>query len=391
MKIAMVNVYFYPDMVGGAEWYVYNISRELVKMGNEVHVFTSKYSKSEMSTYPSEIEGVKIQRLPLIVDLSHKLKLWKGLKEAIVDERPDIVHTFDYAQLHSYSALRVASILKCPLILTVFDVHSLIPRPWYKQMLMKAFDRISTKFVLVKADKVLVRASTLVQPILKMGVQENRLIVTPSGIRPEALDGADSSYLVDKYNVSRPIVLYLGRINPLKGLEHLLRAAPSVLKEFPTTTFVFVGPDWNNYTAYLRQIAKGLGILERVIFTGPIYDLKEKMNAYASCDVFVLPSGYEGTSQSVFEAMAQGRPIVSTRSGGIPYQVEDGKEALLVEFGDERDLAYTISKFLADDAVRIKLGKNAKEKVKQFTYPLLAKQIEGIYRASLEEAQHNDR
>lgn len=243
----------------------------------------------------------------------------------------------------------------------------------------------------MKVDKVLVRAANLVKPLLKMGVQESRIIVTPSGIRPEALDQADASYLGKKYNVSRPIVLYLGRIHPLKGLRHLLKAAPSVLREFPTATFVLVGPDWNNYTVHLQQVAKSQGIAERVLFTGPIYDLKEKMSAYASCDVFVLPSGYEGTSQSIFEAMAQGRPIVSTRSGGIPFQVEDGKEAKLVEFGDEQGLARAISTLLADPESMARLGKNAREKVRQFTYPILAQQLEGIYVAALEESQRSFR
>jgi len=385
MKIAMVNVYFYPDLVGGAEWYVYNISRELVRMGNEVRVFTSSYSKSEQKPPPDEIDGIEIERIPLTLNLSHKLKLWKGLKEAIIEARPDIVHTFDYAQSHSYTALKAASIADCPLVLTVFDVHSLIPRPWYKKIPMKIIDKASTRLVLRKADKVLVRAATLVPSLLKMGVQESKMIVTPSGIRPEALDEADSSYLIRKYNVSRPIVLYLGRIHPLKGLQYLLGAAPSILREYPTTTFVFVGPDWNNYTSYLLQKAKGLGISDRVVFTGPIYELREKMSAYASCDLFVLPSGYEGTSQSIFEAMAQGRPIVSTRSGGIPYQVEDGKEALLVEFGDEKVLAGAISSLLADNEAKARLGSGAKTKVRQFTYPLLAKQVEGIYATALEK------
>lgn len=145
MKIAMVNVYFYPDLVGGAEWYMYNISRELVRMGNDVLVFTGTHSKADQKSCPTEVEGVKIKRIPMILDLSHKLKLWKGLKEAIMNERPDVVHTFDYAQLHSYSALRAASTSKRPSLLTVFDVHSLIPRPWYKQIPMKIIDKISTR------------------------------------------------------------------------------------------------------------------------------------------------------------------------------------------------------------------------------------------------------
>jgi glycosyltransferase involved in cell wall biosynthesis len=388
MKIAMVNVYFFPEMVGGAEWYVYNISRELVKMGHEVHVFTGKYPEREGLSYPDVVEGIKIHRVPLVLDITYRLKLWKNLADEIVKERPDIVHTYDYAQWHSYSALKAASRLRAPSILTVFDVHSVIPRPWYKRAPMRVLDRICGSLVLRKADLVLVRAPNLVPFLLKMGVKRDRVLVTPSGIRPEALARAEGSHFVVKYGITgRPIVLYLGRLHPSKGLRHLFRAAPSVLREFPTTTFVLVGPEEGAFKGELIEIARRLGFERNVVFTGPIYDMAEKMSAYASCDVFVLPSGYEGTSQSIFEAMAQGRPIVATNRGGIPFQVEDGKEGLLVEFGDEVGLAKAILRLLSDAEAANEMGRRARLKVEGFTYPALAKRIEEIYALQLQGAR----
>lgn len=385
MKIAMANVYFFPEMVGGAEWYVYNISRELVRMGHEVHVFTGKYHEKKDLSYPDSIEGIKIHRAPLLFDITYRLKIWKNLGEEMVKERPDIIHAFDYAQWHSYSALRAGSRLQAPSFLTVFDVHSVIPRPWYKQAPMRIIDWMAGRWILRKADGVLVRAPNLVPFMLKMGVKEDKIFVTPSGIRPEALMGADGSHFMKKYGIDgRPIVLYLGRLHPSKGLHHLMRAAPLVLKVFPTTKFILVGPGEEDYKRKLVGIARELGFERNVLFTGPIYDTFEKMSAYASCDIFVLPSGYEGTSQSIFEAMAQGRPIVATRRGGIPFQVEDGKEALLVEFGDERGLADSILKLLSDVENAVEMGRRAREKVKSFTYPLLAKQVQEIYESYLQ-------
>ncbi len=391
MKIAMVNVYFFPEMVGGAEWYVYNISRELVRMGHEVHVFTGKYREKEGLSYPDKIEGIKIHRVPLLFDITYRLKIWKNLEEEMVKERPDIIHAFDYAQWHSYSALRAGLRLRVPSLLTVFDVHSIIPRPWYKQASMRVIDWMAGRWILRKASGVLVRAPNLVPFMLKMGVDEKKIFVTPSGIRPEALTGADGSHFMKKYGIdSGPMVLYLGRLHPSKGLHHLMQAAPLVLKVFPATRFILVGAGEENYKKKLIGIARRFGFEGNVLFTRPIYDTFEKMSAYASCDVFVLPSGYEGTSQSIFEAMAQGRPIVATRRGGIPFQVEDGKEALLVEFGDERGLADSILKLLSNVETAAEMGRRAREKVKSFIYPILAKQIEEIYELSIEHSQRSD-
>ncbi len=376
----MVNVYFYPDMVGGAEWYVYNMSRELVNMGHEVHVFTGKYPEKKNAQYPDSVEGISIHRVHLVFNFTYRLKLWKNLEEEIIRESPDVVHTFDYAQWHSYAALKVASRLGVPSALTVFDVHSIIPRPWYKQAPMRMLDWMAGKLVLRRADAVLVRAPNLVPFLLKMGVEKDRMFVTPSGIRLEALEQANGSRFIEKYGITgRPIVLYLGRLHPLKGLTYLFKAAHMVIKEFPTAMFVLVGHGEEGFKNELVKLARELGFERNIVFTGPIYDFQEKMSAYASCDVFVLPSGYEGTSQSIFEAMSQGKPIVSTRRGGIPFQVEDGKEALLVEYGDEQGLASSILRLLKEGETAREMGLRARRKVEGFTYPVLAKQVEEIY------------
>jgi glycosyltransferase involved in cell wall biosynthesis len=380
MKIGMVNVYFFPHMIGGVEWYVYNIARELVKMGHEVHVFTGKYPKREGLPYPDRVEGINIHRVSMTLDITYRLKIWKNLEEEIIKESPDILHTFDYAQWHSYVALKASSRLHIPLVLTAYDLHSLIPRPWYKQVPMRMLDWIASRLVLCRANAVLVKAPNLIPFLLKMGVKEDRLFVTTNGVRPEALEWADGSYFIKKYGITgRPIVLYLGRIHPLKGLSHLFRAAPLIIKEFPTAVFVIVGQGEEGFKNELIKLIRRLGIERNILFTGPIYDLQEKMTAYASCDIFVLPSGYEACSQSIFEAMAQGKPVVSTRRGGTPFQVEDGKEGLLVEFGDEQGLAHAILRLLKDGEAAGEMGKRARRKVEGLTYPVLAKQIEEIY------------
>jgi glycosyltransferase involved in cell wall biosynthesis len=165
----------------------------------------------------------------------------------------------------------------------------------------------------------------------------------------------------------------------MKGPQFLLMAAPRVIQRYADATFVFIGPDHVNYKSHLLRLSEKLGLQDRVIFTGSINDFEMKMQAFAAADIFVLPSGYEGTSQSIFQAMASAKPIIASNRGGIPFQVEDGKEAILVEYGDVEAITSAIIKLLGDNELAISLGSRAKEKVKQFTYPILVNQIEKIY------------
>ena len=381
LKVAQVGVYFVPFMVGGVEWYMYNISKELVRMGNEVHVFTadsymgSKHPKEEI------IDGIFVHRIPLKLDLTYRFKVWDGLADAIKGINFDIVHAYDYAQPHTPIALKVGKELGSKTFVTVFDIHSMIPRPWYKQIPMRRIEKYFARKVFPLSDKVLVRAPELVPPLIELGVPKDKLVVTPSGILDEALEQADGKRFRERIGIEgHPVILYLGRMNPLKGPQHILEAAPKVLSEFPNAVFLFIGPDQRQYTRKLLSRAKELHIESKVKILGPIYDQKLKMQAYACCDVFVLPTSYEGTSQAIFEAMAQGRPIISTRTGGIPSQITDGKDGLLLPLPvSAEELAQNIICVLSDEQKAITLGKNARSKAESFTYTYLADQLINLY------------
>jgi len=381
MKIAQVNVYFYPVMVGGAEWYVRNVSRELVKRRHEVHVFTvDRYQGEKIDPSEDVVDGIFVHRVPLWLDFTYRAKVWKGLEKRLTKGNFDVIHTYDYGQPHSYAAVKVGEAFKKPVALTVFDVHSLIPRVFYKRFFMKLFDLYVARFTLKKASKVLVRAPNLVEPLINMGVSNEKICVTPSGINQETLQLADGAAFLDKYAVSgSPVILYLGRLHPMKGPQHLVMAAPAVLSAYPDAVFVFIGPDQKNYRSKLMEMGEQYEIADRLVFIGPIYDFETKLGAYAAADVFVLPSGYEGTSQAIFEAMAQARPIVATNRGGIPFQVEDGKEAILVEYGNVTAIATAILRLLDNRKLAESLGDGAKKKVRGFTYSVLVDQLEEIY------------
>jgi glycosyltransferase involved in cell wall biosynthesis len=374
-------------MAGGAEWYVRNISQELVQRGHEIHIFTGDSFRGEVLKQKNEeVDGVQVHRLSFWVNMTYRMKVWRGLDQALSSEKFDIIHAYDYAQPHAYSAIKNGKKRKIPSALTVFDVHSMIPRPFYKKIPIDLFDKYFSKITLANADAVLVRAPNLVSTLIEMGAVEDHTYVTPSGVTEEALIKRNGVLFRSNYSISKkPIIMFLGRLHPVKGPQHLLSAAAEVVKRYPEACFIFIGPDHINYIDTLQRIVSREKLDNNVLFTGPIYNFEMKMEAFAASDIFVLPSAYEGTSQSIFQAMAAGKPIVSTTGGGIPFQVENGKEALLIDYGDEKALASAILTLLDNKALAYDLAARAKEKVKQFTYPKLVSQLEQIYTKLISE------
>lgn len=177
---------------------------------------------------------------------------------------------------------------------------------------------------------------------------------------------------------SGPVVLTCARLDPQKGHRTLIEAAVSL----PGAVFVLAG-DGPERPA-LEALAARLGVADRVRFLGQRSDVPELL---AACDVFALPSLYEGSSLAVLEAMAAGRPVVSSSIGGTRELVEDGRSGLLVPPGDAAALAAALRRVLGDAALRSALTGRARERVaREFTPDATARRVQEIYGAVLREA-----
>ncbi len=155
----------------------------------------------------------------------------------------------------------------------------------------------------------------------------------------------------------RPLVLAVARLdNRHKGLDFLVSAAARV----PEAQFVFAGdgPD----RASLEEQALSLGVDDRMTFLGHREDIPDLL---ASCDLFVLPSLYEGLPVSVVEAMAAGKPVVASAIGGTDEAVEHGQTGLLVPPGDPEALANAIRTVLSDSALAKRMGAAGRARANQ--------------------------
>jgi glycosyltransferase involved in cell wall biosynthesis len=171
----------------------------------------------------------------------------------------------------------------------------------------------------------------------------------------------------------RPIVLTLARLAPQKGIGFLIEAAARV----PEALFAVAGDGPER--AALEAKADVFGVRDRVLFLGHRRDTPDLL---ASCDLFVLPSLYEGLPVSVLEAMASAKPVVATAVGGTDEAVEDAVTGLLVPPSDPGALAEAIRKVIADRPLAERLGAEGLRRVRrEFSAESVAARTAEIYQA----------
>jgi glycosyltransferase involved in cell wall biosynthesis len=170
------------------------------------------------------------------------------------------------------------------------------------------------------------------------------------------------------------VVGSIGRLNAQKGHTHLLDAAPEALARHPDARLLIVGD--GDLMDLLREKARRLPVADRVVFAGHRSDVPDVL---AAVDVFCISSLYEGTPLALFEAMAAGRPIVSTAVDGCREVLEDGVTGLLVPPGDPPALARALDRVLSDAALRGDLAHHALEASRRFDVRRCVEQMEDLY------------
>jgi glycosyltransferase involved in cell wall biosynthesis len=195
----------------------------------------------------------------------------------------------------------------------------------------------------------------------RTGVAPDRIRVIYNGIAPGARVPDDTrAALRQKLGIgaSERVVLVVGNLYPVKGHEYLLDALPEVLGACPSTVVLLAGR--GDRERSLREQAARLGIDPRVRFLGLRDDVPALL---AIADLFVQPSLSEGLSIAILEAMAAGKPVITTSVGGNPELVVDGETGLLVPPAASGPLAAAMIRLLQDTAETRRLGDAGRARV----------------------------
>lgn len=156
------------------------------------------------------------------------------------------------------------------------------------------------------------------------------------------------------------LVLFAGRLVPQKDLPNLIGAMQRVIARHPQALLVMAGTGPEADVA--RRLARDLGVERNVTWLGAVP--YEEIPAYfAACDLFVLPSVYEGNARVLAEAAAAGKPVVSTDVSGTQDTVIDGETGYIVPVGQPEGLAQGVIRLLDDPARAVEMGRRAREHV----------------------------
>ncbi len=167
-----------------------------------------------------------------------------------------------------------------------------------------------------------------------------------------------------------PVIGTVANVNPIKGLETLIRAAAALRAEVPKLRVVVVGALPERQKAYHQQLvalAESLGLGDAIIWAGRRSDVRPLLVRF---DVYVCSSLAESSPVSVWEAMALARPVVSTDVGDVGRHVHDGKSGYVVPVKDHTSMAARLKDVLADPETARAFGKTAREEVKACFSPL---------------------
>lgn len=261
---------------------------------------------------------------------------------------------------------------KIKVVLTIFDlIHFFYPylkMSFARRLYHKL--KLAPKLVLKRADKIITISISTSRDLIKyFKIPPRKIKMLYMGVSESfrVIDSARAKRLMrEKFNVTRPYILFLGRNEPHKNIKALVIAyarLPEYIRE--RNDLVLVGKEDERYNQPIRELISRYGIEKKVFFTGYADD-SDLPYIYSAASVYVQPSFYEGFGLPILEAMACGVPVVSSNTSCLPEV--GGDAALYFSPVDVHALTNHIKNLLDDSILREEMIKRGLKQVKNFTW-----------------------
>jgi glycosyltransferase involved in cell wall biosynthesis len=403
MKILHVTPRYHP-CVGGAESYTKELSERLAQRGHAVTVLTMNESSQQADRRSADTEvlnGVTVRRFApagklhgllstgartsvgqRVLGLTCRLDtvdLWArspyGFVPALhaVRTRPDVVAVINWYggwlpyQLCLARRLRHFALVGVPLFHT--EIH------WARAPVQEE--------MLHHCDAVV--AMTEHERTFMASVTDKAHAIGV-GVDPAAFLNADGRSVRSRYGIGEaPLVGYIGRMDPAKGIDVLIRAMQSVWRVVPNARLLLAGGAAQQSGGPLGFPSPALDSLSaaersRVIISGRFSD-DEKPSLYDALDVFAMPSLAESFGIAYLEAWMRKKPVIGARLGATEFVIDDGTDGELVTPGNSDELAAAICNLLGDRDRRLRLGSKGHSKtLSRFTWDKITDAVERLYR-----------
>jgi len=357
---------------------------------NKVYVITASPNgdfQIDSDSHNYTIIQVKSHANPIRKKLKVSYLASLHIKKILDEFKPDIIHIQDPFFI-SQSLAFEAKKRKIPVI--VMQHSSLkFPLSYLKlpKFLQKTTEKTMAKILASFINnycKILITPSEFIKKQAMKWEINIPVEVISNGVNLDAfVKSRISEEFLKKYKIedfiSKPIVLYSGRIDKDKNLETLIKVIPLVLKEVDVN-FLFLG-DGDLKEELICQLAdKNYSFKENVCFLGPIESQDSDLaKFYRLATLFVMPSPIEAQSLATMEAMASGLPVVAAKKGALPELIKNRENGFLIEAFNPKEYAEAIIEIIKNKDLRKKLGKKSLELIASHDFEKTFQKIKKIY------------
>lgn len=397
MKIAFVTMEYPPNVYGGLGVYSGEITTRLAKLGHEVHVF-SMSTKNSLNTFHDE--RIFIYRLKpvnatsaLKVLVNEELRSWgPGFRYFndifmysvasalnIIKEVEESKTRFDVVAVHDWLSAMTGLIVKDELsdMPLVFHVHSTERGRNFGggSCTVSALELLCAS----RADAIITVSNAMKdEDLIPQGFPLEKIHVVWNGVDPQKFSPSRPSRTMTneiraKYaKPGGPLILFIGRLVKVKGVDKLIEAMPHIIREHPDSRLLVIGQ--GDLYDHLVQLAKELNVAGHISFINRFLSDEEKVAYYAACDVAVFPSLYEPFGIVALEAMSMEKPVVVGArgcSGLRDIVVPSGPNQCGVHINphDPKDIAWGVNAVLSTRDRGRWMGVNGRRRViENFTW-----------------------
>lgn len=365
----MVTGVFPPRKYGGVTAISYITAKALKKRGHDVTVYTTDVGNNPYSRLDvppvGNLDGVSVhyfRNLSNFIAYKHRILSPLGIIPALLKN----IRNFDVIHLNGLRNIQDLSVAFFALVFGVpyaVQTHGDLPRVMTKKRLKFVYDTLFGYRLLRHASKVIGLGRFEANFYKSINIPEDRIAIIPNGIDLSEFEILPENDLFKKdLNIpkNKKIILYLSRIDKIKGLDFLVLAFDYLTKKlaFANAFLVVVGPD-EGFLSEVKSLVNSLHLTDSVIFTGALHG-KQKLAAFAGSDIYVLPSRYETFPMSVIEACACGKPVIASNVGGLKQLVLHGETGFLVSPEKTEDFAHYLLILLNDDSKARAMGRAGK-------------------------------
>jgi glycosyltransferase involved in cell wall biosynthesis len=337
---------------GGAELHLLTLCRHFKRYGVELVVACLREQVSGSRSLAGDFEREAIRVVRLKADGRFDLRSISGLATLAAKEQPDILHTH-LPRADLAGACRRLLHSSVPWVCSVHDIHD---QSWSGRWTLPLFN-----LVWRRADRVIAISHAVKDWLVKeRAVPDEKVSVIHYGIEPERFSKSQSDLKQKWALVGNLVIGAIGRLEPRKGHDCLVRALAELKNIIPGVSLVIAGHDPWGYGKELQSLIDRLDLTKEVRLVGFQSDIAAFLSAI---DIFAFATHSEGFGQVVIEAMAAGKPVVASKIAPLTEIIREGKTGLLVSHDDPQAIAKAVAWLFAHPEQAREMGKHGQARV----------------------------